>query len=173
MGKLKDNILSLLNSYQLKISSLNNDNDIIEETYNIIKKLNNILKDKTIFYLYTDGSSKGNPGEARIGVVCKDKENNNIFTISQKIGIATNNEAEYKAIIAGLEECIENSIKNIVLYSDSELVVKQLNKEYKVKNSSLKLLHQKVTKLLSSFDFFEIKYIPRELNKEADFYSKF
>ena len=88
--------------------------------------------------------------------------------ISQRIGTTTNNQAEYRAIIAALEKAIELGATHVVINSDSELVVRQLNGRYRVKNAHLKPLYQKIKQLQSSLEEFTITHIPREQNKEAD-----
>jgi len=116
----------------------------------------------------TDGASQGNPGPAAIGATIKDKQGKLIGRISQRIGQATNNQAEYRAIIAALEEATRLGAKQVKINSDSQLVVRQINGEYRVKKATLKPLHQRVKKLLSSLDGFTITYIPRQQNQEAD-----
>ncbi len=117
--------------------------------------------------LYTDGASRGNPGKAGCGaiVVYRGKE----IELKEYIGEATNNIAEYKALLLGLNYIKNNipQIKEISIFSDSELVVKQLKREYKVKNNSIIPLYMKVINILSGYDW-EIKHIPREKNKKAD-----
>ena len=117
--------------------------------------------------LFCDGASRSNPGDASIGVsiLLDDKE---VHTISKKIGIATNNEAEYQALIDGLNYCVDNSIKEIEVFLDSNLVVEQVNKNFKVKAANLKVLNLKVEELIKEFKFIEIKHVYREDNKRAD-----
>jgi len=116
----------------------------------------------------TDGASRGNPGPAAIGATIKDEQGKLIGRISQRIGWATNNQAEYRAIIAALEEATRLGAKQVKINSDSQLVVRQINGEYRVKKAALKPLYQQVKKLLSSLDSFTITYIPRQQNQEAD-----
>ena len=118
--------------------------------------------------IFTDGIAEPNPGPAGIGVAIKDEQGNLIATISQPIGHATNNQAEYKAIIAALEKVIGLGVKQVDMRSDSELVVRQINGIYRVKNSALKPLYRHVKQLQSQLDRFTITHIPRRLNKEAD-----
>jgi ribonuclease HI len=118
--------------------------------------------------VYTDGASLGNPGPAAIGAIIKDGQGVVISRISQRIGYATNNQAEYTAIIAALEEAIKLGAEEVIVRSDSELVVKQLNGRYKVKKTTLKPLYQKVVRLAGSLEAFTITHIPREQNREAD-----
>jgi len=118
--------------------------------------------------IYTDGASLGNPGLAAIGAVIKDEQNKLMASISQRIGQATNNQAEYRAIIAALEKAVSLGASEVVLNSDSELVVKQINGRYRVKKPSLKPLYQKVKQLQSQLQDFSIAHIPRQQNREAD-----
>jgi ribonuclease HI len=124
------------------------------------------MNDKLI--INTDGASRNNPGPAAIGVVIRDERGKTLIRISQSIGIATNNQAEYHAIIAALEKALELQASSVLLQADSELVVKQMNGSYRVKNADLKLLHAEAIALSRHFSTFNIKYIPREENVEAD-----
>jgi ribonuclease HI len=130
-----------------------------------------ILKDRLSInkvIIYTDGAARGNPGPAAIGATLKDEKGNLITQISRRIGRTTNNQAEYQAIIAALEKAISLSAKHVELHSDSELVVKQINGRYRVKNVSLRPLYQKIVQLIGSLEGFTIAYIPRQQNAEAD-----
>ena len=118
--------------------------------------------------LYTDGASRGNPGPAAIGAVIKDGQGRVLGKISRRIGRTTNNQAEYQAVIAALEEAIRLGATSVVIKSDSELVVEQINGRYRVKNPALKPLHQRVRELQSLFQSFTIASIPRRQNVEAD-----
>jgi ribonuclease HI len=118
--------------------------------------------------LYTDGASRGNPGPAAIGVVIKDGQGRVLGKISKRIGKTTNNQAEYQAVIAALEEAVRLGVARVEVKSDSELVVKQVNGRYRVKNAALKPLHQRARELQPSFHSFAITYIPRRQNTEAD-----
>lgn len=116
----------------------------------------------------TDGASLGNPGLAAVGATVKDEQGRLIARISQCIGQATNNQAEYRAIIAALEHAISLGVNRVEMRSDSELVVKQINGEYRVKKASLKPLYQRVKQLQDSLEGFSITHIPRQQNAEAD-----
>lgn len=118
--------------------------------------------------IFADGASRGNPGQAAIGVTIKDERGRLITSISQRIGKATNNQAEYRAIIAALEEATRLDADQVDIKTDSELVVKQINGEYRVKKSTLKPLYQQVKQLLSALESFTITHIPRWQNAEAD-----
>jgi len=118
--------------------------------------------------IFTDGTSLHNPGPSAIGAIIKDQQGKTLSRISQEIGNATNNQAEYRAIIAALEEAIRLGARYVELNSDSELVVRQLAGRYRVKNAALKPLHQQVKKLQSYLGSLTINHIPREQNREAD-----
>ncbi|MFC1988761.1 ribonuclease HI family protein [Chloroflexota bacterium] len=118
--------------------------------------------------IYTDGVAEPNPGQAAIGATIKDEQGELIASISEPIGYATNNQAEYRAIIAAMETVIRLGISRANIHSDSELVVRQINGRYRVKNASLKPLYLSVKQLQSRLTDFSITHIPREQNKEAD-----
>ncbi|MFC1788193.1 ribonuclease HI family protein [Patescibacteria group bacterium] len=124
------------------------------------------------FRIYTDGGSRGNPGPAASGAVLKDlkdgKEGEVIDTVSRYLGKATNNQAEYTAIIIGLERAKHLEAVEVEMYMDSELAVKQLNGEYKVKDPDLAKLFMKVWNLSQSFKKVTYTHVRREKNKEAD-----
>ena len=117
---------------------------------------------------YCDGVSKNNPGEAGIGVIIYDSSNKIINQINEYIGIATNNIAEYSALIKTLQEALKLKAKSIIVYSDSELMVRQIKGEYKTSNEKLKSLRNEVYNLMKSFSGCEIIHINREQNKLAD-----
>jgi ribonuclease HI len=118
--------------------------------------------------IFTDGAARGNPGPAAIGVVIQDEAGNTLAQISRRLGATTNNQAEYQAIISGLEKAISLGAKNVTIKSDSELVVNQINGRYKIKNTALRPLYQKVVRLAGSLESLSVSYIPREQNSEAD-----
>ncbi len=118
--------------------------------------------------IYADGASRGNPGQAAIGAVILDEQGRLIASVSRRIGRATNNQAEYRAIIAALEEAIRLGLRQVDIRLDSELVVKQINGEYRVKKATLKPLCQQVKQLLGSLEGFTVAHIPRRQNMEAD-----
>ncbi len=115
----------------------------------------------------TDGASQGNPGPAAIGAVIKDEQGRVIISISQNIGQTTNNQAEYRATIAALEKAIALGAKQVEICSDSELLVRQINGQYRVKKASLKPLYQRVKHLQNQLEGFTITHIPGEENIEA------
>ena len=118
--------------------------------------------------IYTDGASRGNPGAAACAVVIKDKLGNIITTLYQRIGVATSNQAEYRAIIAALEKAVNLGAGQVKLFSDSELAVRQINGRYRVKNLALRPLYLRVKELAAQLESFSIQHIPRWQNGEAD-----
>lgn len=118
--------------------------------------------------IYTDGGARGNPGPAGIGAVIYDEQKNIVAEISEYIGETTNNQAEYKAVIAAIEKAKKLGAQELDFYLDSELVVRQLNREYKVKNNGLAPLFVQVYNAVLSFKKVSFSHIRREMNKEAD-----
>jgi len=118
--------------------------------------------------VHIDGASRGNPGEAGIGVVIKDGKNNIIKRYNEYIGIKTNNEAEYIALKKGLELALNYCRKHITILSDSELIVRQRRRQYKTKKKHLKSLAREVQTLEKMFEIVEYQNVPREHNREAD-----
>lgn len=119
--------------------------------------------------IYSDGGARGNPGPAGIGVLIKNEDGKILAEIAQYLGRASNNQAEYKAIIAGVKKAKELGATEITCYLDSLLIVKQVNREYRVKDKDLAVLFLELNNILISFKNFNFKHIKRELNKEADF----
>ncbi len=117
--------------------------------------------------MYVDGASASNPGKAGIGVVLK-VNGKSVKKISKPIGVATNNVAEYTALIEGLNLALLEGFRSLRVYSDSELVVRQINGSYKVKDKNLLKLYKQVKGLEKQFSNLEIIHVNRENNKEAD-----
>jgi ribonuclease HI len=117
--------------------------------------------------LFTDGAARGNPGPAAIGIVLTDERGNEIEALSETIGNATNNEAEYRALLRGLERAAQHA-DTIEVRTDSELLVRQLNGAYKVRAANLTPLHAQAQRALKRFKRATIAIIPRELNRRAD-----
>ncbi len=118
--------------------------------------------------IHADGASRGNPGPASVGAVIYDDSGRELHTVSQRIGRATNNEAEYRAAIAGLEAALALGAKDVELRMDSELVVRQLDSRYKVRNPSLRKLFGRVKDLQWRFAAFQVSHVRREGNRRAD-----
>ncbi len=117
--------------------------------------------------IFTDGGARGNPGPAGIGIVFK-IGSKTAAHIKQYIGEHTNNFAEYTALITALEKALELGHKNVRCFLDSELVVRQLNGQYKIKEPSIKILAQKALALTNKFQAVTFSHVPREKNSEAD-----
>ena len=130
-----------------------------------------IQKDKisrTPWQLFTDGASKGNPGPAGAGWVLINDQEAKAVKECRFLGQATNNEAEYQALILGLQKALSCGIQEIRIMMDSELLVRQLNGLYRVKNPRLAIFFHRVQDLLLKFSKYAILHIPREQNREAD-----
>ena len=120
-----------------------------------------------MYKIYCDGASRSNPGEASLGVSVQ-KSNIEVDYLYRKIGIASNNVAEYQALIEGLKYCILNSIDVVEIFLDSKLVVEQMNKNYKVKSKNLINLFNEAQQLTSQIRSVKLTHIRRENNKRAD-----
>jgi len=118
--------------------------------------------------IFTDGGARGNPGPAAIGVVIKDSDDKVLKKYSEYIGETTNNQAEYKALLKGLELAKELKPDEVLCFLDSELVTKQMKQEYKVRDADLQPLFIKVWNAAVNFKKIAYQHIPRSLNKEAD-----
>lgn len=118
--------------------------------------------------LHTDGGARGNPGPAGIGVVLEDESGESIGEIAEGIGRATNNVAEYRALIAGLELAVEMGVTDIEILADSELVVSQMTGEWKIKDNKLRPLALRANSLLNRFETYSLRHVRREENADAD-----
>ena len=117
---------------------------------------------------YIDGGSRGNPGPAAAGFVLTDKDGNQLCAKGLFLGEATNNVAEYTACVAALEAAKQAGAKKLTVFSDSELLVKQLNGQYRVKSTQLRPLFQQAVNLLGRFENCKVQFVCREKNKAAD-----
>jgi ribonuclease HI len=118
---------------------------------------------------YTDGASRGNPGESGIGIIVKTPQGELVFSEYGYIGRTTNNLAEYSALLALIKRAMKLQCKQLIVHSDSELMVRQMNGEYKVKDQEILKLRHKIEALLKRCSFeVEIRHIPRSENTEAD-----
>src|ERR1700681_4103821 len=115
-----------------------------------------------------DGAARGNPGPAAYGLVLRRPDGTPLESLGKYIGRATNNVAEYYALIAALDYAAASGIKRLRVYSDSQLIVNQIKGLYKVKHPDLRPLHERAKKQASSLEAFTIQYIPREENSDAD-----
>jgi ribonuclease HI len=118
--------------------------------------------------VHVDGGARGNPGPAAIAAVLADPDGELIEERAEAIGRATNNVAEYRALLLGIDRARELGARELDLVGDSELVVRQVRGEYRVKDAALKELHARVAAALSDFDRWTIRNVPREENARAD-----
>lgn len=118
--------------------------------------------------IYTDGGARGNPGPAAAGVVIVDAAGQTVAAYGEYLGEQTNNYAEYSALISGLKKAKELGATEVECLLDSELVTKQMNRQYKVKEPTLQKLFIQAFNLSSGFKKVVFRHIPREKNKEAD-----
>jgi ribonuclease HI len=117
--------------------------------------------------IYIDGASRGNPGRAGAGILMKDTDGS-IHKLKKALGILTNNQAEYQALINALKAAKELKKTHLKIHSDSLLLVNQINGIWRIRDSNILTLSKKAKSLLRGFKHVEIHHIPRELNKEAD-----
>jgi ribonuclease HI len=120
------------------------------------------------YHLFVDGGARGNPGPAGIGVRLETSDGELVEELADAIGATTNNQAEYQALIAGLELALDRGVKELVVFADSELIVRQMNGEYRVKDTKLQPLHARAAHLVHELPDVEIRHIPREQNGDAD-----
>ena len=120
-------------------------------------------------FIYTDGASRGNPGPCSIGLQVFDQNKDLVYEESSYLSDHnTNNFAEYKAVLKALELCVKNQVQDICLFSDSQLLVYQLQKKYKVKSKTIKILFEDCKKLLKQIPSAQFEHIRREKNTGAD-----
>jgi ribonuclease HI len=122
----------------------------------------------TSLIVNVDGGARGNPGPAAVAAVVRDREGNLLERRGELIGEATNNVAEYRAVLLGTSRAAELGASEVELIGDSELVVRQLTGEYKVKDAALRELHAQVGEALRQFDAWSIRHVRREQNEDAD-----
>jgi len=120
------------------------------------------------YKLFSDGACRGNPGVGGAGAVITDDRENVVWEGKEYLGHCTNNIAEYRALIMGLNGALDNGYKNLEVYLDSELLAKQINGSYRVKNENLKILMKDIRGLLASFDSVAVRHVPRLHNSHAD-----
>lgn len=132
------------------------------------------MKSSHDIIVYTDGGSRGNPGPAAIGVVAADRANHELFSFGERIGVKTNNEAEYAAVIFALQKLkarlgkLKTKKLAVEVRADSELLVRQLNHLYKLESETVIPLFVKVWNLMLDFKAVSFRHIPREQNRAAD-----
>ena len=122
----------------------------------------------TKLVLHVDGGARGNPGPAAIGVVVSQPDGTVVDELAERIGPATNNVAEYRAVLRGLEHAAALGAREVELIGDSELVARQLTGAYKVKHPALRPLYEEARAALRGFDRWQIRTVPRAQNAHAD-----
>jgi ribonuclease HI len=115
-----------------------------------------------------DGGARGNPGPAAIGVVVRNDDGAIVEAVGETIGRTTNNVAEYRALLRGIELASAHGADEVELIGDSELIVRQIEGRYKVKHADMKELHAKAKKMLAGFDSWSIRHVKRAQNADAD-----
>jgi len=115
-----------------------------------------------------DGASRGNPGPASYAVIIRGASGKPVFELGKHLGRATNNVAEYYALITALDYASSHNIRGLRVRSDSELLVRQMQGRYKVKSAELRPLYERALKLARGLEYFTIEYVPREFNRDAD-----
>lgn len=118
--------------------------------------------------IFSDGASRGNPGPAGIGVVIVSPAGNSLAEVKEYLGVSTNNLAEYTALVRGLETALDLGARKVEIFSDSELLVRQVLGQYQVRSPILKPLHRQVLSLERRFAEFCIQHVPRSQNARAD-----
>ncbi|GAV31231.1 ribonuclease HI [Coriobacteriaceae bacterium EMTCatB1] len=118
--------------------------------------------------LHADGAARGNPGPAAIGVVLLGEDGSEVAAFGRCIGQATNNVAEYQALIEGLHAAAAHGFEDLVVRLDSELLVRQMTGAYRVKSPHLKPLHERARMLASRFPSIRFEHVPRAMNRRAD-----
>jgi ribonuclease HI len=124
--------------------------------------------DAPTLVVHVDGGARGNPGPAAIGVVVSDPDGEVLDEVAERIGVATNNVAEYQALLRGLERAAALGAREVEIVNDSELVARQLTGAYKVKHPSMKPLYEQAISALRGFDRWRIRSVPRAENARAD-----
>lgn len=124
--------------------------------------------DERTLVFHIDGGARGNPGPAGYGVLVQDEAGKKVDALSVFLGVQTNNFAEYSGLVAALEYALEHGVKAVKVYSDSELLVKQIKGEYKVKSPALLDIYREAKDLIRKLNSFQIRHVMREQNREAD-----
>ena len=118
--------------------------------------------------VHVDGGARGNPGPAGVGVVVSDPDGNELDRANAYVGETTNNVAEYRALLLGIERAQALGARDVEIVNDSELVARQVTGEYKVKKEDLRMLHAQALQALGAFDRWKIRSVPRLQNEVAD-----
>lgn len=176
LAKADNHHPKIINNYKIVeifLSTHSAGGKITDKDKSLSLKIDNILSKKQVpelklAKLYTDGGSRGNPGPSATGYVVLSPDDEIIEKGSRYLGITTNNQAEYAALVDGLERCAQLGVENLEVYMDSLLIVNQVNGLFKVKNAELMPLYESVRKITNSFDSISFSHVRRELNSIAD-----
>jgi ribonuclease HI/pterin-4a-carbinolamine dehydratase len=172
-------IINVYSTVEIWLTTHSAGNKVTDKDKAFAQKIDEIISQKPVesdskstnskaVKLYTDGGSRGNPGPAGIGYVIYSLEDSVVKKYGKYIGDTTNNFAEYTALLYGLEECQKIGVEKVRVFMDSELVVKQLSGQYRVKNVELKSIYEKVKMLSGAFEDITFSHVPRERNQVAD-----
>lgn len=161
MAKNKERDFALVDIAGFSQSSVSK--DLIDD-FTDVKKSSAL----SVAKLYADGGSRGNPGPSASGFVILDMEDNVVKNEGVYVGVTTNNQAEYKALIFGLRAALGMGIRELHVYMDSLLVVNQVQGIWKIKHADLMPLHAEILKLIPQFEQVKLAHVPRALNKLAD-----
>jgi ribonuclease HI len=170
-------IINTYNKVELQLMTHSAGNKVTDKDRKFADRVDRILNEKTETTislklekakLFTDGGSRGNPGPSALGYVILDMSDGEIKKESEYLGITTNNQAEYKALLYGLKDALDHGVKELEVYMDSQLIVNQVNGEYKVKNADLLPIYTSVKDLASRFNKISFTHVPRAMNKIAD-----
>jgi len=168
--KNEKKLIKILERFRDKLS--NDEIDLIDSMFELGSSTKNLWNsNESTYSLFTDGASQLDKNNAGIGGLLKSGEET-IFSFAENIGDCTNNEAEYLALIKGIELCIEKKILDVNIFCDSELIVRQVNGDYKVKNERMIKLHARAIDLCSLLGDWSVSHVMREKNTEADLLSK-
>ena len=162
-------LIKILDRFRDKLSQ--KEIDLIDGMFDSLESSKNLWNNNSNYSLFTDGASQLDKNNAGIGGLLKSGEEV-IFSFAENVGDCTNNEAEYLALIKGIQLCIDNNILDVNIFCDSELIVRQVNGDYKVKNERMIKLHSKTLNLCSMLENWSVSHIMREKNTEADLLSK-
>ncbi len=157
---IKDRILTLIATDEQLLNTISSKLSLKKE--DILSEING----SSTPVMYIDGGSRGNPGESGSGIVIENNKTKTGYYFYE--GIGTNNEAEYRALIRGLKLIIDEGHKSVTVFSDSELICKQVNGIYKVKHPEMIKCHAEVTELIRQLKSFSISHVLREKNRDAD-----
>jgi|TARA_B110000914_G_scaffold191388_1_gene177918 ribonuclease HI len=168
--KNEEKLIKILERFRDKLSA--KEIALIDRLVEVPKTIKDSWDSSDMSYkLFTDGASQLDKNNAGIGGLLKSGQDI-VFSFAENIGDCTNNEAEYLALIRGIELCIENKILDVKIFCDSELIVRQVNGDYKVKNERMIKLHTRTLDLCSMLNNWSVSHVLRDKNAEADLLSK-